>query len=302
MKTIVVHNGIYHPDDIFAAATLELYLESRGERSTLIRTRDESIIATADFVCDVGGVYDPLTQRFDHHQIGGAGTRPNGIQYASFGLVWKQYGLLLCADNQWVVDFIEQKLVSGIDAADNGQPVTKRILEEVNEYTINDLVVSLLPTWKEVSNDETLLESFQELVALAKRIITREIIKAHGIYEGEAYVEQAYLAAERKDIIVLDSYCPWKRKLMQYPEPLICVFPTLTGTWNIYCVPEDPATFTSRFYLPESWAGLRDEELALATGISDAFFCHRGRFLAGTRTKESAILFAQKAIELSNAS
>jgi uncharacterized UPF0160 family protein len=36
----------------------------------LVRTRDPAKLATCDVVVDVGGVYDPATQRYDHHQRG----------------------------------------------------------------------------------------------------------------------------------------------------------------------------------------------------------------------------------------
>ena len=73
MKKLVTHNGSFHSDDIFAAATLIIYLEKRGEKYEIIRTRDQEIIKTGDYVFDVGGVYDEATNRFDHHQKGGGG-------------------------------------------------------------------------------------------------------------------------------------------------------------------------------------------------------------------------------------
>src|SRR5690606_7569866 len=96
-KTIVTHNGSFHADDIFACATLTLHLEQQGKGYKIIRTRDESRIDSADFVVDVGGIYDEKTNRFDHHQPGGAGSRDNGVPYAAFGLVWKHYGHLVCS-------------------------------------------------------------------------------------------------------------------------------------------------------------------------------------------------------------
>lgn len=33
-----------------------------------IRTRDPAVLDTCDVVVDVGGVYDPAKNRFDHHQ------------------------------------------------------------------------------------------------------------------------------------------------------------------------------------------------------------------------------------------
>ena len=44
-----------------------------------------------------GNLYNEKTNRFDHHQKGGAEKRPNGIEYSSFGLdlekIW--FGTLL---------------------------------------------------------------------------------------------------------------------------------------------------------------------------------------------------------------
>jgi uncharacterized UPF0160 family protein len=88
-KILVTHNATFHADDIFATATLSLLL---GGKVKVIRTRDEEIIRTGDYVYDVGGEYDASINRFDHHQKGGAGKRENGIPYAAFGLLWKTYG------------------------------------------------------------------------------------------------------------------------------------------------------------------------------------------------------------------
>ena len=80
MKRIITHNGGFHTDDVFAVATLLIFL---GEEETeVIRSRDPEIIKTGDFVVDTGFIYDPEKNLFDHHQIEGAGERGNGIPYA----------------------------------------------------------------------------------------------------------------------------------------------------------------------------------------------------------------------------
>jgi len=76
---IATHNGVFHSDDVFAVASLLVLLEATPAVSTVIRTRDENLIRKADFAVDVGGVYAPDKNRFDHHQIGGAGKRGNKI-------------------------------------------------------------------------------------------------------------------------------------------------------------------------------------------------------------------------------
>src|SRR3990167_1327152 len=92
MKKLITHDGSFHSDDVFAAAALSLYLKKKGEAFKIIRGRDERIIKNGDYVFDLGGIYDEKSNRFDHHQIGGAGKRENGLEYSSFGLVWKKFG------------------------------------------------------------------------------------------------------------------------------------------------------------------------------------------------------------------
>ena len=38
--------------------------------ATVVRTRDPDALKECDIVVDVGGVYDPASLRFDHHQKG----------------------------------------------------------------------------------------------------------------------------------------------------------------------------------------------------------------------------------------
>ena len=61
---IATHNGSFHADDVFGVAVLML-LHPGAE---LVRTRDEQVVAAADFAVDVGGEWDPARGRFDHHQ------------------------------------------------------------------------------------------------------------------------------------------------------------------------------------------------------------------------------------------
>ena len=65
MKKLVTHNANFHADDIFATATLDLVFKSDIE---VIRSRDPNIIESGDIVYDVGQIYDPERNRFDHHQ------------------------------------------------------------------------------------------------------------------------------------------------------------------------------------------------------------------------------------------
>src|SRR3989344_5092065 len=148
--TIVTHNSHFHADDVFAVATLLLLLEKDHEIN-VVRSRDQAVIAEADYVVDVGGVYDPDKNCFDHHQTGGAGKRENPIPYASFGLVWKKYGEQLCG-SQEIADYIDQVLVQPIDALDNGLVISKKLFADIRMYDVGDFLNAFLSTWKEEQN------------------------------------------------------------------------------------------------------------------------------------------------------
>ena len=286
-KILVTHNGTFHADDIFATATLSILLNGNIK---VIRTRDEEWFKKGDYVYDVGGEYDPNRNRFDHHQKGGAGKRDNGVPYAAFGLVWKAYGEKICGSKE-VADRIDEHLVQAIDIHDNGVDSYK-VEGPVGPYLIESMFNTFRPSWKE---PEEFDEPFMELVSVAKKLLLRKIKKAQDSIEGEFFVKKAYNEAIDKRIIVLDDQYPWRKMFLDYPEPIYVVVPKM-DKWNVYAAQKESGSFENRKSLPESWAGLRDEELAKVTGVSDATFCHNGRFLAVAKSKEGAIALAEKAL------
>jgi uncharacterized UPF0160 family protein len=65
----------------------------------------------------------------------------------------------------------------------------------------------------------------------------------------------------------------------------------------LHTVPATTDTFDARADLPESWAGLRDADLAAVTGVPDAKFCHNGRFIAAAKSYEGAYAMARQALQ-----
>lgn len=291
-QTIITHNGGFHTDEVFACAVISLAFPER--QLDIIRTRDEKIIATADFVVDVGGIYDPPTQRFDHHQVGGAGVRDNGIPYASLGLVWKEYGEILCGSLQ-VAQEVENRLVLPIDAGDNGVGLYDLKRDDVKPYLIHNLLGKFLPTWNE--HDIDVDTQFIEVLNIAMKLLEREIIHARDGILGSQKVQEIYTRTEDKRIIILDGGYPWRETLMQYPEPLFMIAPRLDGKWKVEAVYSNAGSFDRRKYLPEVWAGKRDKELAEVTGVKDAVFCHNHRFLCVAETREGIVELAKRALE-----
>jgi len=65
----------------------------------------------------------------------------NGIPYASFGLVWKEYGQALTGNIE-SAKFIDEQLVQGIDGADNG--VLNKVADNgVYCYSVIDIISSM---------------------------------------------------------------------------------------------------------------------------------------------------------------
>ena len=295
-KLVVTHNGTFHTDDLFAAGVVELCLEQKGECAKIIRTRDEEIIQKADIVFDVGGRYDASSHRYDHHQHEGAGVRENGIPYASIGLVWKHWGMELCDNNEKVWQSIDEKLVQPIDADDVGISLYEVKQEYDNgPYIIQYALKSFYTAWNE---PERFDEQFMGALKFVKEILKNEIHQAKARAEAAALVERDYEANPDKKIITLANAYPWKSVISEKDEPLLVIYPRHDGTWGIEGVPvKDGKEFEIRMKFPESWAGLRTDKLAAVSGIDDARFCHNGRWLCVTGSKEGALSLAQKALD-----
>lgn len=290
--TIAVHNGEFHADDAFAVATLLLMLKGFYQVE-ILRTRDPEVINKADYVIDVGGVYDEEKKRFDHHQSGGAGKRENGIPYASFGLVWKKWGSEVSGSER-IAEILDKKIVIPVDAVDNGFNLSKQLYPGILYYDVSGIIASMNSTWKE--NPKLADERFIHAVRFAQELISREIAVAEHNLEAEEFVIDAYNKTEDKRLIILEENYPAAATLAKFPEPLYVVYPK-DENWNLKAIRADEAVFGNRKDLPEAWAGKRDSELAEVSGVPDAIFCHNSRFMAIAKSKEGALALAKKALD-----
>ncbi len=67
--TIVTHGpSVFHVDELMAIALLKYYYLDSAD-IVISRTRDPKEIALANIAIDVGGIYNPATLNFDHHQF-----------------------------------------------------------------------------------------------------------------------------------------------------------------------------------------------------------------------------------------
>ncbi|MCI0619752.1 MYG1 family protein [Candidatus Wolfebacteria bacterium] len=296
---IVTHSSGFHTDDVFAVATLLLLLGD--ENCEVIRSRDKEVIESADYVVDVGFVHNPERNRFDHHQEGKAGERDNGIPYASFGLVWKKFGVDVVG-SRTLADAIDQWLVQPIDAFDNGVDLAKLARIDVRPFLIQNVVEAFHPGWRE---NRDMREAFSDAVMWAKVVLQREIVYQNTVLEMQAYAEETYQQSKDKRLIIFEGKRELSRDivigaLLKHSEPLYFMrYRGSDGNWSVECVRNDVFNFdTNRKPLPREWAGKNKEELATVTGVSDAYFCHNNCFLCVARSREGAFKLAQLALEV----
>jgi uncharacterized UPF0160 family protein len=290
MKTIVTHDSSFHTDDVFAVATLLLKL---GD-AKVIRSREMSVIESGDYVVDAGFIYDPSKNRFDHHQTEGAGKRENDIPYASFGLVWKEFGEELSGGPR-EAGMIDKRLAQPIDAHDNGFVIADYHIKGVREYSITDFLLSYLqyPEGQKMDINEV----FMKLVSIAKDLLEREIRNAKTITTGEDKVKEIYNNTVDKKIIILPEPLSWMKVLTDTEDALFVIYPRNDGKWSSRGIPQNFESYLPRKPFPSAWGGLEEKALQEISGVQDAFFCHKGLWLSVAKSKEGAIALAKKALE-----
>lgn len=297
---IVTHSGTFHADDIYACATVQLWLEKHGKRGRVTRTRDDKTITAADIVFDVGGEYDPARMRFDHHQRGGAGTRENGIPYAAFGLVWKHLGIDVCGGNCEVWESVDRSIAAPVDGPDNGTDISTPIYPGIYPYAIERYFHLGLPTWKE--KKPNLDRLFKRNVRFAKHVLKREIVRFTDSADAADLLKKTYAESPDKRVLILGQHIsrPEIQRCLvpsDFPELLYVLFPDSEDEkWRILCAYTEKGIFDTRKPLPQAWRGLRDPELEVASGIPGAEFCHASGFFAVAASKDTALAMAEKAL------
>lgn len=298
---IAVHDGTYHTDDVFALAIAVLWAHGRNYDCAMVRTRDTAELMGCQVVLDVGGEYDPARHRMDHHQLDFAETRPNGIGYASAGLAWKHYGLELCRNDTAVWQMVDDALIAGIDAADIGVGLMDSTHPSaIMSPSLSYIVGLSRPTrTEELANPTRAMnDAFWRIYEQAKHIVQRAIVHGQDYMIGKKKVLDAYHQATDKRVVVCEfEYPAWIDALTQFPEPVYFVYQRSDGSWGAKGVRVNgEKSFEIRKEFPLSWAGQRDTVLQELTGVPDARFVHRGRFMAVAESQGGVLRLAEIAL------
>lgn len=293
---IGTHNGIFHCDEVVAIAILKILFEDI-KKISIIRTRNEEILkSNCNIIIDIGG------GKFDHHQKEIKEKRINGIDYASAGLIWKEFGILvikkfcnnLLTQNEMeeVFSNIDEKIIQNVDMEDNGKSFNYHPFMFINSF---------LPQWNEIipDYDQAFENALKNTINILKQYIKYDINIKLGNKEIEARINSPNY--RRNNILLIPTQTiPWIEKIVEYnnstENPIdFVVFPYPVGGFALQCVPNSLENrFSQRISLPYSWAG-ETTNLPNITNIKSATFCHKGRFFARAENFDDIIMMCEEA-------
>lgn len=278
----ITHSGVFHADDVFATAFLDLYFTN----ISVIRLDSVPLNVDNDVI-----IYDIGKGKFDHHQKE-ARIRDNGIKYSSFGLLFEEYGLsflerLKIENKEEVYDYLVKDFILSIDAIDNGE--FPSVTANYKVKTVSDIIKLYNPSY---GSNDTSNENFVKAVNVAESIFSFELKNVCGKVKASKKVKEL-LKNNNTDILLLDEYLPYEEVILtgNYNTKLV-IYPSNRGGYCVKTVPISLEDKNSRVYFPLKWAGLVNEDLEKISGIKDITFCHVNRFLVATKSLEAALKVA----------
>lgn len=274
-RSVGTHDGSFHADEVTACALLLVF--DLVDQDKIVRSRDLRVLEGCEYVCDVGGVYDPAIKRFDHHQSEYKG------DLSSAGMVWlylRDRGII----DEPTYDFFNRSLIWGVDAHDNG-----RMTPEMGTCTFSNVVSNFVPSIYDAPNEEQ-TKAFFEAVTFAEGHVRRLLERFRYIQSSREKVAASMKKKEK--FLLFDEAMPWMECFFEMggeTHPALFVIMPSGGHWKLRGIPPTlEERMKVRLPLPQEWAGLLDDDLKRVSGIPGAIFCHKGRFISVWESKEDA--------------
>ena len=279
---LVTHAGQFHADDVFSTALLALIATKENKTISIDRVNNATDIPKdATIIYDIGG------GEFDHHQVR-TDTHQNTelTPYASFGLLWKKYGLELIKSmdislgeetEQLIFEKFEKSLVIPIDAADNG------IFHD--DFSVSDMIADMNPMDDhDIDVDKS---SFKEAMSDALQII---LLRLSHLIAHEADKQIIAIGSEfvTPEIAVLPKHGPWSGLALENSQLKLVIYKSNRGGWNINTVSDrdENDERIDRFVIPQT-----------INQMPGFVFVHKAGFIAAFDSKENAINAAKSILE-----
>ncbi len=271
-----IHDGSFHADEVTACALLLVF--DLIDRDRIMRTRDPKLLACCEYLCDVGGVWDPSSKRFDHHQAEYTG------HLSSAGMV-----LEYLFQEKWIdsafYHYLRRALVQGIDEHDTGR---SRLEEGI--CTFSQVISNFLPIRYDASSQE-MQEAFLQALDFARGHLSR--LKQRYFYQKECRKIVQQEMKKESTCMIFDEPISWMESFFELNgenHPALFVIMPAGNSWKLRGIPPSYKNrMQVRLQLPQEWAGLQGDALQKISGIEGAIFCHKGRFISIWKTKEDAL-------------
>jgi len=263
IKTLYVHAGKFHADDVMTTALVELAFGA--VRTIRILDVLPEYYSEESIVADIG------YGKYDHHQPD-CEKRSDGTPFAACGLVFRDIWTYLFPAECFAKRFLTQ-YIRPIELDDNG----------IRQNPLSIAVNSFVPL--KDSSPENMEVCFRKAVEYMKAIVRNEVERA--FFQNEAFEKmmEDYESSD-KNIVILDEYLPAIERLIPTSAKYL-LFPSNRGGWNLQAVPKAFCEYGNKENLPAEWLSVKPEGCT---------FVHRKLFLAAFSTKELAL----KALESSD--
>jgi uncharacterized UPF0160 family protein len=301
---VVTHDGDFHLDDVLGCHIVCTV----HRKHRLMRTRDPAIFKKADFLIDVGGVYDPERRMYDHHQREFNETYSGKYRFrmSSSGLVFKHHiGEYLRAIEMEIPEekreIVIEKLYASyflyVDANDNGYEVSDKL--EYLTRDLADVVGNMVP----LQRGGDYMKEFQEAMDLVGRDLQRVVRNiVHRWLPSLPVVEEAFRRVGGEIYIYIEEECAFADFIHELNEKyhknvVFVIMRKRESFFKILAVKKKNTRFRSILPLKEEWRGKRDQELSALVGIDGCIFVHATGFCGAHETLEGAVLMVEKTIE-----
>jgi uncharacterized UPF0160 family protein len=276
------HAGRFHADEITGYAITAI----AGVCDKFVRLTNINDLPEDGIISDIGGVHNPLENRFDHHQ--GYLTRPNGYPYASAGLLWAEFGwqavISVLREHRYrrnyapeIVDEVDKFFIQPIDAndSDNQYNVTAQCSAGSVEVMTLPAIVAMFNS-EDVNDHESQNARFNMMVLLIKSILEKQIISAMRRILDEVRIDE--IIHVDGCVAVLSENLRWRKKIREdYPEINFVILPS-----------SHPGSAYSMIAV-EKEEGKREVRIPIERPKFFTEFIHQGKWIAGSNSIEELI-------------
>lgn len=253
-KTIVVHDGVFHPDEVLADAIIRHYNKNFAFETR--RSRKPEDLESADFRVDVGMRYDPAKGDFDHHQ--------DVNLPASCNLVFNHFA----TESEMVKNIVKKKLLDPISGLDCNFSKFSQENPVGIYYTIGQAILAFN---RVEMGTEVQLKQYNAAVQFAAEVFKNCLYEAENTCRIYDIISRGVVIAEFATVyeqgFSYNDYRDFVRNLIVIPQP--------DSTWAVVSLD------TQQFNL------VNGEKLY------GAIFAHPAGFFAKFLTREKAEEFAK---------